>query len=217
MVRCSRSVSSTSDPPQANAGVVQNEAVSGRLTGPCAPRMVNPLPDTVFASTSKALVPPPSLTLLPVRVVPSGMMPFLPMVAMPSVAHAARSALIVATLFSLALCWATNVGPPLHACPVQVSSSVQGLPSSQLAPSGSGGALGAHVPAPLQVEVPLQASPSSQTAPAGARQACAASLQTFWHGGFPAHGLPEPTQTPLPQVSVVVQNSPSVHEVPSGL
>src|SRR6516225_7152455 len=213
MARCSPTPSNTSAPPQAKAGVVQNALVSGRTTAPVVPRMMSPLPERVLARTSNTLVPPPSVTLLPMTLVASGMKPFFPMVTPPATSHAARSALMVGTLFSFTLRRATNVGPPSHCCPEHVSRSVHGLWSSQLLPSGRG-VPGMQAPVLSQVAVPLHALPSSQLPPTGTRQLCVVSLQTFWHTGRPAHGSPVPTHVPPWQVSVTVQKWPSLHEVP---
>lgn len=80
------------------------------------------------------------------------------------------------------------------------------------------------VPAPPQtpaeqVSVTVQKSPSLQAEPlaSAAVQVSAASLQLSAQlpsPSAPGQGVPEPPQTPLLQVSVAVQNSPSLHGEP---
>src|SRR5688500_9710301 len=81
--------------------------------------------------------------------------------------------------------------PAVHAPLSQLSETVQGLPSSQLEPSGSGGLL--------------------QTPVAGSQR------PGPWHWSEAAHAMGSaPTQLPARQLSEVVQRLPSLHDSPSG-
>jgi hypothetical protein len=77
-----------------------------------------------------------------------------------------------------------------------------------------------HVPDPLQVSPTVQNRPSLHATPfgSGAVQVSAASLQLSAQlpsPSGPGHGLPACVEhTPAAQVSVPLQNRPSLHDVP---
>jgi len=73
------------------------------------------------------------------------------------------------------------------------------------------------------VQLPLPSQTSSvhglpslwHAVPSGALHESAASLHLALQVGLPAHGSPVPMQLPAWQASVLVQNAPSLHGVPS--
>jgi len=103
--------------------------------------------------------------------------------------------------------------PPwlLHDPPLQVSVPLQYRLSVH------GAVLFGCPQAPLPLHSSLvQTLPSSvQAVPADTAQLSAPSLQTLLHSGPPVQGSPVPTHVPEPlQVSVAVQNCPSLQDVP---
>ena len=127
-----------------------------------------------------------------------------------------------------------HVSPPLqkvkssHEVPFgsdAVQLSAASLHDSAQLPSPSGPGHGlppcTHAP-PLQTSAPLQNKPSLHAEPfgSGAAQFWPASLHDSAQlpsPSGPGHGLPVCTlQVPPPQVSVPLQNSPSVHALPFG-